>query len=492
MGEDNGPVCSSETVLASTAKTLSEDGQENSPHNSANDSGHETSSPDLPLTPVEDKAVSPAAEKTGIDEPLCPSGECEAMFRIRIIAPGVEPFDLQVSSNEMVQELHQVLLEREATCHRTCFSLQLNGVSLDHFTELKNVAEPYTTREARIHVRHVRDLIRSLDMSDAVNGTDGASLSYLATMTLGDRRKNTDKSLECSPPDYVLPGYKERPLIPLLPVMSDPGDVLYLTVDTREGRRYHITCCTKGFYVNATTEAGFQPTPSPSHRVIHHSLLDLLSSISISFKRAMALILKKRSEKHIFERLPTPYQVNSWVAPIFEQTEDGIRAEDCTQPHKIGLEDHIPGQIRDWNEELQTTHELPRETLVVDGNVVAINPADEPRTHMYIWNNIFFSLGFDVKDHYKELGGDAAAHAATSNDLQGVRAYAQLDNPKLFTLGMVIVDYKGFRITAQSIIPGILEREQEQSVVYGSVDFGKTVVSSEVNVQAKSNKINDN
>lgn len=37
-----------------------------------------------------------------------------------------------------------------------------------------------------------------------------------------------------------------------------------------------------------------------------------------------------------------------------------------------------------------------------------------------------------------------------------------------------------YRVTAQSIIPGILEREQEQSVVYGSVDFGKTVVSSEV------------
>ncbi|KAK6100365.1 Clustered mitochondria family protein [Brugia pahangi] len=541
MGEVNGPVCSPETVLASAGKTLSENGQENSPHNS--DSGHETSSPDSPLTPIEEGAVSPgddsffvvwikfmvlprklcinkdveklfsAAEKTGNDgEVLCPSDECDT-FRIRIIAPGAEPFDLQVNSNEMVQELHQVLLEREATCHRTCFSLQLNGVSLDHFTELKNISgltdgsvlrvveEPYTTREARIHVRHIRDLIRSLDMSDAVNGTDGASLSYLASMTLGDRKKNADKTLECSPPDYVLPGYKERPLIPLLPVMKEPvlalkslaispfnpppghrklkGDVLYLTFDTREGRRYHITCCTKGFYVNATTEAGFRPTPSPSHRTVHHSLLDLLSSISTSFKRAVALILKRRSEKHIFERLPTPYQVNSWIAPVFEQIEDGIRAEDCTQPHKIGLEDHIPGQIRDWNEELQTTHELPRETLVVDGNVVAINPADEPRTHMYIWNNIFFSLGFDVKDHYKDLGGDAAAHAATSNDLQGVRAYAQLDNPKLFTLGMVIVDYKGFRVTAQSIIPGILEREQEQSVIYGSVDFGKTVVSSE-------------
>ena len=49
----------------------------------------------------------------------------------------------------------------------------------------------------------------------------------------------------------------------------------------------------------------------------------------------------------------------------------------------------------------------------------------------------------------------------------------------LHTLGTVIIDYKGFRVTAQSIIPGILEREQEQSVVYGSIDFGKTIVTNE-------------
>jgi protein TIF31 len=41
----------------------------------------------------------------------------------------------------------------------------------------------------------------------------------------------------------------------------------------------------------------------------------------------------------------------------------------------------------------------------------------------------------------------------------------------------VVIDYRGYRVTAQSIIPGILEREQEQSVVYGSIDFGKTVVT---------------
>lgn len=102
---------------------------------------------------------------------------------------------------------------------------------------------------------------------------------------------------------------------------------------------------------------------------------------------------------------------------------------------------------------------------------------------MFIWNNIFFSLGFDVKDHYKDFGGDAAAYAAPvskcsfyklyhtflilnsaiklnynllqqSNDLQGVKAYFNLDPDSLYTLGTVVVDYRGYRITAQSIIPG--------------------------------------
>lgn len=38
----------------------------------------------------------------------------------------------------------------------------------------------------------------------------------------------------------------------------------------------------------------------------------------------------------------------------------------------------------------------------------------------------------------------------------------------LFTIGRLMC---GLR----SILVGILEREQEQSVVYGSIDFGKTV-----------------
>lgn len=71
---------------------------------------------------------------------------------------------------------------------------------------------------------------------------------------------------------------------------------------------------------------------------------------------------------------------------------------------------------------------------VIDGNVMAINPGEETKMQMFIWNNIFFSLGFDVRDHYKELGGDAAAFVAPNNDLQGVKAYRFVCEKILFTL----------------------------------------------------------
>lgn len=41
-------------------------------------------------------------------------------------------------------------------------------------------------REARIHVRHVRDLLKSLDPADAYNGVDCSSLAFLNTVTQGD------------------------------------------------------------------------------------------------------------------------------------------------------------------------------------------------------------------------------------------------------------------------------------------------------------------
>jgi protein TIF31 len=73
---------------------------------------------------------------------------------------------------------------------------------------------------------------------------------------------------------------------------------------------------------------------------------------------------------------------------------------------RLGYEEHIPGQTRDWNEELQTTRELARKHLpeslvsertilkvhsdfvvaatrgamaVIDGNIMAINPGEDTK-----------------------------------------------------------------------------------------------------------------
>ncbi|XP_033247950.1 protein clueless isoform X1 [Drosophila miranda] len=476
----------------------------------------------------------------------------DAGIHVNISCPGSELLTVQLSSMELVQEIHQLLMDREESCHRTCFSLQLDNVTLDNFAELKTieqlesgstikvVEEPYTMREARIHVRHVRDLLKNLDPADAYNGIECTSLTYLNTITQGDlldKKKTRPDSVDCTPPDYVTPGVFEPPLLPLHPNFKNAkgpqalkvlttsawnpppgprklhGDLMYLYVITMEEKRYHISACSRGFFINQSTDDTFNPKPdNPSY--LSHSLIDLLSHISPSFRRAFQAIQKRRTLRHAFERVATPYQVYQWASPILEHTVDAIRAEDAFSS-KLGLggglsfvscsyEEHIPGQTRDWNEELQTTRELPRKTLperllreraifkvhgdfvtaatrgamaVIDGNVLAINPGEDSKMQMFIWNNIFFSLGFDVRDHYKELGGDYAAYVAPRYDLHGVRVYNAVDVEGLYTLGTVVIDYRGYRVTAQSIIPGILEREQEQSVVYGSIDFGKTVLS---------------
>ncbi|MEQ2164077.1 hypothetical protein GOODEAATRI_002817 [Goodea atripinnis] len=434
-------------------------------------------------------------------------------FTIKIQAPGTEPFDLQ----EMVQEIHQVLMDREDTCHRTCFSLQLDGNVLDNFAELKSieglqegsllkvVEEPYTVREARIHVRHIRDLLKSLDPSDAYNGVDCNSLSFLSIFTDGDLGGMCLKVLTMSgwnPP----PGNRKM-----------HGDLMYLYIVTVEERHVSVTASTRGFYLNQSTTYTFNPKPAnPSF--LSHSLVELLSQISPAFKKNFTSLQKKRctAGQHrrsimlwtVSElRMPTPPALvmrstyrDRWVQ--LDPAVDGIVRSFhsvnvcfCALRREIGTRScRPPGSClgrtclsdycgREPSSRCCGVHSdfaaaATRGAMaVIDGNVMAINPGEETRMQMFIWNNIFFSLGFDVRDHYRELGGDAAAHAAPTNDLNGVRAYGAVDVEGLYTLGTVVVDYRGYRVTAQSIIPGILEREQEQSVIYGSIDFGKTVVS---------------
>lgn len=485
----------------------------------------------------------------------------DTSFTCKIVAPGLDPFEIKVSSEEIVQEVRNTLMDNEDLCTRTCFSLQHDGQVLDQYAELKNISglkegsviklveEPYTVREARFHVKRIKEILTSCDQTDAFNGHNFASLSYVNAVwsgdgsgnsgsnangssagAAGDKRRAKPESMDCTPPDYIMPGSKERPLLPLHPNFAElkapqcvkiltydgwnpppgqrklHGDLLYLFIVTLEDKEFHATASSRGFYVNQSTKEEFNPRAATAFKALHHSLVDLLAMISPGFKRNWSLLVKKRYSKHPYERMFTPYQVYSWMAPQQEHTMDLVRMEDGLMTGRLGYEDTLPTGSRDWNEEFQIVKELPKKTLpervdrersmfkvnsdfvwaatrgaqlVVEGCLMAINPGEESKIQMFIWNNIFFSMGFDVKDHYKDFGGDDAAYVAPAKDLQGVKAYSELDIDGLCVLGTVVVDYQGYRITAQSIIPGILEREQEQSVVYGSIDFGKTVVTND-------------
>ncbi|CAB1418258.1 unnamed protein product [Pleuronectes platessa] len=436
---------------------------------------------------------------------------------VRIQPPGAESLELQVSGQ--IWERHVLDSLTELRC--------IQG--LQDGALIKLVEDSYTVRDARLHLHHVCDLLRSLDPADAYNGVNGSSLSYLTFYTRGDkdgenvgkRRVSEKESVDHRPPEFILPGCKERPLLPLQPVRDDwkclrvltmsswnpppgnrkmHGDLMYLNALTMEDRELNITSSTRGFYLNQSTAFNFNPKPA-APKTLCHSLVELLNHVSPAFRKSFSALQKRRVQQHPYERFAAPFQVFTWTAPHGEHSLDCVRAEETHASH-MGQDKHTAGQSRDWNEELQGCRELPRKSLqerlhrersvfktnsdfvaaatqgavaVIDGNVMPINPSEAPHMQMFIWNNIFLSLGFDISEHYRPLGGNTAAHAAATCDLRGAQAYASVDTAGLHTLGTAVLDYRGVRVIAQTIVPGILEKSQEQSLVYGSNDYGATV-----------------
>lgn len=160
---------------------------------------------------------------------------------------------------------------------------------------------------------------------------------------------------------------------------------------------------------------------------------------------------------------------------------------------------------------------------VISGCIPPINPTDPECFHMYVHNNIFFSFAIDadleklskkhadvnsktfstsislsssdkVPNGRKDDGSsledtettpdispealaenEQATYASANNDLKGTKAYQEADVPGLYNLAMAIIDYRGHRVVAQSVLPGILQGDKSDSLLYGSVDNGKKI-----------------
>ena len=101
---------------------------------------------------------------------------------------------------------------------------------------------------------------------------------------------------------------------------------------------------------------------------------------------------------------------------------------------------------------------------------------------MFVYNYIFFSYAIDLMESYRDLTSleNNPSFTQANHDLMGLRALQILDIDGLHILATCIVNYKGNRIIAQSIIPGILNNNDLTSLAeYGSVDEQKTLIATE-------------
>lgn len=113
----------------------------------------------------------------------------------------------------------------------------------------------------------------------------------------------------------------------------------------------------------------------------------------------------------------------------------------------------------------------------MEGKMAPLNPLDEKLQHIYIHNSIFYSIAQETPYSYEqEKGIDATPTVSAVNvDLRNLNRLMNLNVPELHVLHMVMVEYRGYRIIAQCIIPGILTADQLQCSQYGSIDDGKTI-----------------
>ena len=291
--------------------------------------------------------------------------------------------------------------------------------------------------------------------------------------------------------------------------LRQKGHLLYLQLTTNEGEQYQITSHVSGFYVNKSSNSKFDPFPRPPPKnASAHSLLSLISNLSPSFDGSFNALIQQNNKRDPLANFQLTNAIPSspWlVAPATSSL--GAHQPDSTRTQETYLMSGIENTetLRDWNEEIQTTRELPRETvqdrvfrerltskiyaefneaaargavMVARGEVSPLNPTENKDAQIFVYNNIFYSFGADGVGTFTSEGGDEAARVAVGKDVVGVKAVNQLDVPGLATPGTIIVDYLGKRLVAQSIVPGIFKQREpeEHQVDYGGVE-GRDVVA---------------
>lgn len=254
--------------------------------------------------------------------------------------------------------------------------------------------------------------------------------------------------------------------------------------------------------MNQSKISHFNPNKSTVYKNTYANFLDLLKNISEKFReRLEELIESTQLTQGMKCKMLSlgKYRMAKWL--------DEPEAEHGWNSRKMLSDENIKIDLlslKDWNELFQVNQkvkfaeersELEHHTnlskiysefelaaiegamCLVDGKISPLNPTDEKKRHIYIYNKIFFSIANETPyDHSQEKGDDATPSSSSINtDLINIRLLESLGIPELHVLHMIIISYRGFKIIAQGIIPGILSVDQINCSQYGSLDDGKTI-----------------
>ncbi|KAL7271967.1 Intracellular distribution of mitochondria [Rhizina undulata] len=496
-----------------------------------------------PVAPDNAVVENPVSEEQANIEEEVPVSE---LFQLTVKLPHApHSIQIMVSTQEQVQDIRQSIIELPDTFQYSCFHLEHNGTRINDYVELSDVPgispnselvlveDPYTEKEAKIHLLRTRELIGAAGSRvDPVQGIN-AGLSLFDQVDVeekegkgkvaADRHPMSDYDFDASATlDRFLPELPDVPapkcvrgicLSPWNPPqhhLRQRGHLLYIQVSTLEGEQYQITSHVSGFYVNKSTSIKFDPTPRTSPKSYSaHSLITLLGQISPSFNKEFLSLQEWNSRKDPLVTFgPTnaipasPWLVPGPNTPYYNHQPDLCRPQET---YLIAGTENVDS-LRDFNEEFQSTRELARDTVqervfrerllsklfadytdaavrgavaIARGEIAPLNPTEGRDAQIYVYNNIFFSYGADGVGTFANEGGDEAARIATGKDVMGVKAVNGLDIPGLSTPGTVVVDYLGRRLVAQSIVPGIFRQREEgqPQIDYGGVE-GKDIVAT--------------
>lgn len=293
------------------------------------------------------------------------------------------------------------------------------------------------------------------------------------------------------------------------------GDLLYLTLSTLENETFAITCHATGFFVSRISGANFDPTLKVNEKGVSHQnylLFKLIASLSPKFSATLA---SNKSALYEASQFPESYLIPSQVVTRFpwsvaEQQIKQLIAPDYSRSQLPAFSTGTDGAdlVKDWNEEFQGIKEFPRDSFqerllrdkllnkyiqefnqtatataleIVKGNLAPLNPNEEPKKHIYLRNNIFYSYGVNATGSHDSTGGDEAARYCFGKDLNSIKLMNRVDAGGACTLLSCVVDYLGERVVCQAPVPGIFtEQVDSDGNPFDKVSYGYFLEKDEI------------